>query len=54
MMQTLYDQDAPKQATNLCISSDLLIRARSMHVNLSATREKALEEKFAESEAEQW
>ncbi|WP_371931894.1 type II toxin-antitoxin system CcdA family antitoxin [Halomonas sp. MMSF_3323] len=54
MMQTLYDQDAPKQATNLSINSDLLKRARSMNVDLSATLEKALEAKLAESEAEQW
>ena len=54
MMQTLYDQDAPKQATNLSINSDLLKRARNMNVNLSATLEKALEAKLAESEAEKW
>ena len=53
-MQTLYDRDAPKRATNLSINSDLLKRARSMNVNLSATLEKALEAKLAESEAEQW
>lgn len=54
MMQTLYDRDAPKQATNLSINSDLLKRDKSMNVNLSAMREKALEEKLAASEAEQW
>ena len=56
MMQTRYDRDAPKRATNLSINSDLLKRARSMNpgVNLSATLEKALEAKLAESEAEQW
>ena len=54
MMQTLYDQDAPKQATNLCINSDLLKRARSMNADLLATLEKALEAKLAESEAVQW
>ncbi len=54
MMQTLYDQDAPKRATNLSINSDLLKRARNMNVNLSATLEKALEAKLAEGEAEQW
>ncbi|MBS8269878.1 acetoacetyl-CoA synthase [Halomonas litopenaei] len=53
-MQTLYDQDAPKRATNLSIIRDLLQRERSMNVNLSATREKAREAKLSESEAEQW
>ncbi|WP_342586448.1 type II toxin-antitoxin system CcdA family antitoxin, partial [Halomonas sp. S2151] len=37
MMQTRYDQNAPKQATNLSINSVLLKRARSMNVNLSVT-----------------
>ncbi|WP_290442925.1 type II toxin-antitoxin system CcdA family antitoxin [Halomonas sp. OfavH-34-E] len=53
-MQTRYDQNAPKQATNLSINSDLLKMARSMNVNLSVTLEKALDAKLVESEAEQW
>ena len=38
-MQDLYDINAPKKATNLSLNSDLLQKARSLKVNLSATLE---------------
>ncbi|MCA0973113.1 type II toxin-antitoxin system CcdA family antitoxin [Halomonas denitrificans] len=50
----LYDQATPKKATNHNIRSDLPKMAWSINVVLSATLEKALEAKLAESEAEQW
>jgi len=53
-MNTLYDQNAPKKATNLSVNSDLLSKARGMNINLSATLEQALKEKLAASEAETW
>ncbi len=53
-MQPLYDFDAPKKATNLCLNSDLLKRSRELNINLSATLEQALKAKLAETEAEKW
>ena len=48
-MGTLFDSEAPKKATNLSINSDLLSKARAMKINLSATLERALQEKLAEA-----
>lgn len=53
-MDTLYDTSAPKKPTNLSINSDLLSRAKSLKVNLSATLEQALAERLAERKAEEW
>lgn len=53
-MQTLYDLNAPKKATNLSLNSDLLIKAKDLKINLSATLEQALKEKLAEQEAQTW
>ena len=53
-MQPLYDNKAPKKATNLSLNSDLLKRSKSLDINLSATLEQALKEKLAKSEAKKW
>lgn len=53
-MQTLYDPNAPKKPTNLSLNSDLLKKAKLLHINLSATLEQALRDKLIESEASQW
>jgi antitoxin CcdA len=53
-MGSLFDPDAPKKATNLSINSDLLSKARAMKINLSATLERALQEKLAEASAGEW
>jgi antitoxin CcdA len=53
-MQDLYDVNAPKKATNLSLNSDLLQKARSLKVNLSATLEQALRDKLKSVEAEKW
>ena len=53
-MQDLYDVHAPKKATNLSLNSDLLQKARSLKVNLSATLEQALRDKLKSIEAEKW
>jgi antitoxin CcdA len=53
-MQTLYDFDAPKKATNLSLNSDLLKKTRALNINLSATLEQALKDKLASVEAEKW
>lgn len=53
-MATLYNQSAPKKATNLSINSDLLRKAWGMNINLSATLETALAEKLSQDESEKW
>ena len=53
-MQSLYDQNAPKKPTNLSINSDLLIKARVLNINLSATLEQALGKELAQVEATKW
>ena len=53
-MHPLYDNKAPKKATNLSLNSDLLKRSKSLDINLSATLEQALKEKLAKSEAKKW
>ena len=53
-MGTLFDSDAPKKATNLSINSDLLSKARAMKINLSATLERALQDKLVERSSGEW
>ncbi len=53
-MTTLYDESAPKKATNLSINSDLLHKAREFKINLSATFEHALTDLIKEKQKEKW
>lgn len=53
-MQHLYDDSAPKKATNLSINSDLLAKTRALNINLSATLEQALKAELAKTAAELW
>ena len=53
-MNTYFDQSAPKKPTNVSINSDLLEKAKSLKVNLSATLEAALSEVVARRQAELW
>jgi antitoxin CcdA len=53
-MDTLFDADAPKKATNLSVNSDLLSKSRAIGINLSATLEQALQAKLAQASAENW
>ncbi len=53
-MDTLFDLDAPKKATNLSVNSDLLKQSKALGINLSATLEKALQEKLAKVSADKW
>jgi antitoxin CcdA len=54
IMTSLFDANAPKKATNLSINSDLLVKSRSMRINLSATLEQALSQELARREAQKW
>lgn len=53
-MHQIFDENAPKKATNLSINSDLLVKARELKVNLSATLEQALAAKVREAERANW
>lgn len=53
-MKDIYDYKAPKKPTNLSINSDLLSKARSLDINLSATLEEALNNILASKAADEW
>lgn len=53
-MQSLYNLDAPKKATNLSLNSDLLIKSKALNINLSATLEQALKDKLATTKSKTW
>ncbi len=45
---------SPKKPTNASLNSDLLAKAKSLKINLSATLEQALLAKLQEHERQQW
>lgn len=53
-MAQIYDSNAPKKPTNVSINNDLLTKAKSHQINLSATLETALSEKLRQIERELW
>jgi antitoxin CcdA len=53
-MTQAYDQSAPKKPTNLSVNSDLLAKAKSLKLNLSATLEKALADEVRRAQRAQW
>lgn len=53
-MHALYDPSAPKKATNLSINQDLLLQARELKINLSATLEQALRDQLGRKKADIW
>ncbi|PID43666.1 MAG: hypothetical protein CSA52_02880 [Gammaproteobacteria bacterium] len=53
-MQAGFDPQAPKKAANLSINSDLLAKARSLKINLSATLEHALIVQVRNAQREKW
>jgi antitoxin CcdA len=53
-MHQLFNSRAPKKPTNLSINSDLLLKARELKINLSATLEHALAERLKEKQRELW
>ncbi|MFV2058244.1 MAG: type II toxin-antitoxin system CcdA family antitoxin [Thiohalomonadales bacterium] len=53
-MPHIFNENAPKKATNLSINSDLLNKAKGLNVNLSATLENALESVVRTAEKEHW
>jgi len=53
-MSHVFNLNAPKKPTNLSINSDLLEKAKSQNINLSATLEAALTEQLREKQRSQW
>lgn len=53
-MNDLFNQSAPKKATNLSINSDLLEKCRALNINFSATLESALQKELAKQAAKAW
>lgn len=49
-----YNTNAPKKATNLSINSDLLMKAKEHHINLSNVLENHLIEILAEAKRHEW
>lgn len=53
-MQQPINLQAPKKPTNVSINSDLLLKAKSLKINLSATLEAALIEIVNDKQRELW
>ncbi|HEX4842466.1 MAG TPA: type II toxin-antitoxin system CcdA family antitoxin [Limnobacter sp.] len=53
-MHAAFDQQAPKKPTNVTVNSDLLAKAKSLNINLSATLEAALAELVSQRERALW
>lgn len=53
-MNPIYDLTAPKKSANLSINADLLQKAKSLDINLSATLEAALAAQVKRRRAERW
>jgi antitoxin CcdA len=53
-MTQIYDHSAPKKPTNVSVNSNLLKKARTLKLNLSATLETALAEEVRKAERKQW
>ena len=54
MKHDLYDEAAPRRATNVTINADLLGKAREAGINLSRACERGIAEALAGSRAEAW
>ena len=53
-MSVVFDAQATKKPTNVSINSDLLVKARALKINLSATLEAALAELVNAKQRELW
>jgi antitoxin CcdA len=53
-MPQVFDTHAPKKPTNVSINSDLLLKAKTLKINLSATLESALIELVNAKQREMW
>jgi len=53
-MTAFYNTQAKKKATNLSINSDLLKKAKELHINISNILEKSLIQLIKEKEIKNW
>lgn len=53
-MELTFDAKAAKRPTNVSVNSDLLQKAKSLNINLSATLEAALAQAVREQAQAQW
>jgi len=53
-MIALFNPHAKKKATNLSINSDLLKKAKELHINISNSLEKTLIQLIKEKEIKNW
>jgi len=53
-MQHVYDDQAKKKATNLSINSDLLLQAKQLKINISATLESSLTKEVRKRKEAAW
>lgn len=51
---SLYDSSALKKPANVSVNSDLLLKAKALDINLSATLEAALAAEVKRRRTEQW
>ena len=54
MQMNFYDKSASKKAANLSINSDLLQKAKNLHINLSQALEQRLIEMLLEEKRREW
>ncbi len=54
MQIDIYDKSASKKAANLSINSDLLQKAKNLHINLSQALEQRLIEMLLEEKRREW
>ena len=54
MQIDFYDKSASKKAANLSINSDLLQKAKNLHINLSQALEQRLIEMLLEEKRREW
>lgn len=53
-MKRLLDGNTAKKPTNLSLNKDLLVEARRLNINLSATLEKALAKEIQSLQRDEW
>lgn len=53
-VNSLYDATALKKPTNVSVNTDLLLKAKALDINLSATLEAALAAEVKRRRAAQW
>ena len=53
-MSILYNENAPKKATNLTVNTDLLSQAKALNINISSILEAALIETLKRNKRNEW